>query len=399
MESLIMGASSFALPEKYRTGTLLMVALGLLCASLGFWFSPVNTWLSLYLAAFYFLTASLFGPFILAVANVSGAAWLVPYKSIAESMGHFVLPGGIFFASVALGGASTLFEWTHPAGHGSGHGLGDKTLFLNLPFFVGRMFFYIVSWWLLSRKVISLSRDRSTTESLSGVNRQVKWSVIFLIAFALTFSFASFDWVMALEPHFFSTIFGIYSFAGFFVAGLAVLTLSVVLLDKFGYLGGVVNENHYHDLGKLIFGFSTFWAYIWLSQFLLIWYTNIPEESVYYLLRTTHDWDWLFYFSLFLNWVVPFFFLLPRNMKRSPDVLVRVSIVLLIGRWFDLFILMAPKVFENTKIVGPSIGWIEVGTALGVAGAFILVSAKALSGHRLIAKEDAFFEEGVHLTQ
>lgn len=369
-----------------------MVGAGVLSTVLGFFLAPTNVWISLHIGAIYFLSAALFGGFILAVAETSSAAWLSPYKSVAESMASFLIPAGALLLFTTAGGANTLYEWTEwaHAGNLSQH-TAEKHAYLNLPFFLARLVLVVVLWVWLSRQLIRSSRTQSAARA--------KWAVIFLITFAFSFSIASFDWIMSIEPHWYSTIFALYCFAGFFVAGVSCLTLAVIGLDKLGILSGIMNENHYHDLGKLLFGFSTFWAYIWFSQYVLIWYTNIPEETTYYLLRTQNDWDWLFYLNVVLNWVVPFFFLLPRGMKRNREVIQRVVICLLVGRWLDLFLLVAPRVFERAKVTGPSIGWIEVGIGLGLGGMFILAWARSLAKHRLLAKEDVYFEEGLHLTQ
>lgn len=362
---------------------MVLMLVGVIAASGGFIVAPTNVWISLHVCGLYFLTASLFGSFILAVAEVSGAAWLAPYKAVAEAMTAFILPGGILLLATFLGGGRILFEWTHEHTHNGAY--------LNSSFFIFRMAVFIGLWTILSRKLIAVTR---TQQSNRG-----KWAVAFLIIFAFTFSFSSFDWVMSIEPHWVSTIFAIYCFSGFFVAGTAVLTIAVITLDKYNQLSNIITENHYHDLGKLLFGFSTFWAYIWISQYLLIWYTNMPEESVYFSLRTHNDWDWLFYFNLLLNWLIPFFILMPRSSKRNREVLLRVAVVILIGRWFDLFLMVAPKVFQNQKILIPSISWIELGIGLGVGGLFIWICGRALGKARLIAKEDLYFEEGIHLIQ
>ena len=374
---------TFSLPEKYRNWTLALMAIGLVTPILGFVVSPTNVWISLHVSCLFFLTASLFGGFILAVAEVSGGAWLSPYKSVAEAMTAFLIPGGVLLLLCFLGGGHTIFEWTHAPSH--------HQAYLNSTFFTLRLLFFISLWVFLSRKLISVTRKQENTRG--------KWAVAFLIVFAFTFSFSSFDWIMSIEPHWVSTIFAIYCFSGFFVAGMAVLTIAVVTLDHYGQLSSGINENHYHDLGKFLFGFSTFWAYIWLSQFLLIWYTNIPEETAYYFLRLENDWDWLFYTNLVLNWVIPFFVLLPRGAKRSREVLLRVAVVLLVGRWLDLFLMVAPKVFQESKILGPTIGWIEIGTALGMGGFYVWVCGISLGKTRMIPKEDTYFEEGLHLTQ
>ena len=222
-------------------------------------------------------------------------------------------------------------------------------------------------------------------------------SALTLIVFGLTYSIASFDWIMSLEPHWFSTIFAMYTFSGLFVNGVAFICLILILLKEQGYFP-MVNENHFHDLGKWLFGFTTFWAYIWFSQYLLIWYSNIPEETMYYIIREKGGWDWLFYFNLIINWLIPFFALMTRNSKRSPFILKRVCILLLVGHWLDIYVMVTPNVFKHAGL-SASIGLVEIGAALGYAGLFVLVFGKTLSKNLLYPKKDPCFEEGVHLHQ
>src|SRR5262249_54514930 len=159
------------------------------------------------------------------------------------------------------------------------------------------------------------------------------------------FWLASFDWVMSLEPHWASTIFGIYNFAGMFSSGIALMVLLVLSLCQTGPLRDFVNEEHLHDLGKLLFAFSTFWMYIWFSQYMLIWYADIGEESVYYVHRLHNAWAPLFLLNIILNWVAPFAALLSRGAKRSPRALGRVAAVVLAGRTLDVYLMIGPPLY------------------------------------------------------
>jgi len=164
------------------------------------------------------------------------------------------------------------------------------------------------------------------------------------MVFSVTFTLASVDWIMSLEPMWSSTIFGVYNFAGLFESGLAAIILAALWLERQGPLRGVLTEEHLHDLGKLLFAFSTFWAYIWFSQYMLIWYTNIPEETTYFLRRLHGVWLALFLANVVLNWVVPFAVLLRRDAKRMRRVLGLVAAVVLVGRLLDLYLMIFPSV-------------------------------------------------------
>src|SRR5262249_28534561 len=194
-----------------------------------------------------------------------------------------------------------------------------------------------------------------------------------IVVFAISFSIASFDWLMSIVPHWSSTIFAVYWFAGVLSGGTAAITLAVVLLEERGYLVGIASEDQRHDLGTLLFAFSTFWAYIWLSQYLLIWYGNLPEETPYYVSRTGERWIVVFLLNLVLNWVIPFLVLLPRRAKRHAAVLKWISIVMLAGRWVDLYVAVMPEM-----TAAPDLRLLDIAILIGCAGAFFLIAARAL---------------------
>ena len=185
-----------------------------------------------------------------------------------------------------------------------------------------------------------------------------------LVLLGLSVSFAGFDWIMSLEPLWFSTMFGVYQFAGVFVSALAALVVLTAWLKRTGAGCADVGEKQLHDLGKLLFGFSCFWMYIWFSQYMLIWYVNIPEESVYFIRRTQGLWWPVMLLNLALNWGIPFFALLPRPAKRSWRVMVRISLVILAGRWLDLYLMVLPPLSGDQ----PACGFAELGGLLLVAG-------------------------------
>ena len=211
---------------------------------------------------------------------------------------------------------------------------------------------------------------------------------MFVVVFAYSFSLASFDWLMSLDPRWFSTIFAVYVFAGLFVLCLATITLGTILLLERGQLAGVVNVNHLHDLGKLLFAFTTFWAYVWLSQYLLIWYGNLPEEITHYLRRTDGRWLGLFLLNLVVNWLVPFVALMSRAAKRNRAVLKWVCVLLLAGRWLDLYLLIFPELAS-----GPAIGPLELLIFAGYAGLFLSFAVPALARVPLTPQNDPYLEE------
>ena len=194
----------------------------------------------------------------------------------------------------------------------------------------------------------------------------VRVSSLFLVVYAVSFSLASVDWMMALEPMWFSTMWGVYNFSGMIQAALAVvIILGLLLRTHDGPLQGIFSDEHLHDLGKLLIGFSCFWMYIWFSQYMLIWYSNIPEETSYFITRTHGAWGPIVVLSIVLYWVVPFFVLLPRPAKRSASVMMKVAIVVLMGRWVDLYVMVFPSTMGQTPVFGI---W-ELAAICGLVGA------------------------------
>ncbi|MBI1788829.1 MAG: hypothetical protein HYR60_14920, partial [Acidobacteria bacterium] len=286
----------------------------------------------------------------------------------------------------------SLYSWTR---HGSGAEepfLWFKRFWLNRPFFLVRAAIYLALWIWFAHKLVGASRRQDEDGDLVHTSRNIRTSAIFLVVFALTVWLASYDWIMSLEPEWYSTIFGIYNFAGLVLSGLAVINIVAVGLERRGVLRGFLTAEHLHDLGKLLFAFSTFWMYIWFSQYMLIWYANIPEESAYFVKRLQGFWEPLFILNVLLNWVVPFVVLLHVPAKRSPGMLLKISWVILVGRWVDLYLMVMPPFAGKNPVFGV---W-EVGTMLGAAGVFFLTVIRALSEAPVVPLRDPYLAESLH---
>jgi hypothetical protein len=282
-----------------------------------------------------------------------------------------------------------LYSWTGHEHEGPPNPFRD--FWLRWPFFLGRALLYLACWGTFAWALLSASRRQDADGDLAHTRRGVRRSAAFLVVFALTFWLASHDWVMSLEAEWVSTVFSLYNFAGLFLGGLAVVILLVLGLRRAGPYRDVVTEEHLHDLGKLLFAFSTFWMYLWFCQYMLIWYVNNPEETSYFVRRQHGAWGPLTVVNLVLNWGVPFLVLLPRRAKREPGVLVKVAVVVLLGRWLDLYWMVLPAVGLPAAL-GPA----EVGVLLAVVGVFGVTMLGVLSRVRLIPAGDPFLEESLH---
>ncbi len=238
-----------------------------------------------------------------------------------------------------------------------------------------------VSIWIAFAQAIVGNSRRQDKESDPGpTNRNLRLSPLFLVAFGITCWLASTDWLMSLDQQWASTIFGVYYFAGLLLSALAAMIVLVIWLKGHSSLRKVVNTNHLHDLGILLFAFSSFQMYIWFCQYLLIWYVNYPEETSYLRVRSQGHWPiWLFV-DLALNWGVPFVVLLFRSTKRNPWILGTVALVILVGRWVDLSLMILPTQAAAAQLPG----FLEAGLLLGTVGVFVLVVFRSLRQAALV---------------
>ncbi|QQR81309.1 MAG: hypothetical protein IPJ69_04015 [Deltaproteobacteria bacterium] len=365
------------------------VGVGLVALLVLFFKDSHRAWGNVLINNFYFLSLALAGLLFMAIQYVANAGWWTVLRRIPESMMSFLpIAAGLMFTLFL--GMHELYHWSQLYNSMDNSVVYDavlqkKSAYLNIPFFMLRMGVFLGVWIFFSKlfRKASLEEDQGSQSH----SKFLKYSAIFLPIFAVTFSLASVDWIKSLEPHWFSTIFGLYTFSGLFLHGIAFMTLAVVLLKERGYLS-FVNENHLHDLGKLVFAFSTFWAYIWFCQYMLIWYSNIPEETVYYVTRTDPEWSWLFVLNLVMNWLVPFLILMPRSSKRKAMVLKRVCLLLLVGHWLDLYLMVMPSISHVTQVRW--IGVEEILISLGYGGLFALILMRSLSAAPLTPQKAPF---------
>jgi len=378
-----------AKPLLLRRAQTLAVVGGLTFIA-GLYLAPQRIWLNLLLVSYYLLGLALAGAAWITVQYVSGAHWSTALRRVPEAMATLLPIAALGMIAVFVF-KPALYSWTNGLAS-EGGAIGFKRAWLSLPFFRARAIFYVLGWLGFIWALLRTSRTQDSDGELRHTHSSRRLAAAFLVFFGITFCLASFDWIMSLEPEWSSTIFGFYNFAGLFVSGLAALVLLLVWLQRSSPMRNVITQQHLHDLGKLLFGFSTFWAYLWFSQYMLIWYANVPDETVYYIRRLHGFWQPLFVLSFFLNWVVPFFALLPRLNKQRPAVLVRVSIVLLAGRWLDLCLMIMPP-FSGGQ---PHIGIWEVGMAAGLAGVFLLGLFAGLRRAPLVPVRDPYLAESLH---
>jgi hypothetical protein len=352
-----------------RLVLIALAVMGAVTIAAGQALATDRLWPSVLLVGYGILGVGLAGLCFVAIHYTTGASWSVAVRRVAEAVSTMVFVG-IGLLALAFLAERQLYPWMVSDSLGSTDtALDFKRLWLSRPFFLARATTYMVLWTAFVFAIRRCSRKQDLDGDPRWTRLNARLSAAFLVVFGVTFTLASMDWIMSLEPHWYSTIFGIYNFAGLFQSGLAVLILVALWLEQRGPLRSVLNEEHLHDLGKLLFSFSVFWVYIWFSQYMLIWYTNIPEETTYFFRRMHGYWFALFVANVVFNWLVPFTMLMRRDAKRSRNTLGLVAAAVLVGRWLDLYLMIFPSVVGET----PRIGLWEIGLTAGGIGVFGLV--------------------------
>jgi hypothetical protein len=265
-----------------------------------------------------------------------------------------------------------------------------------MPFFIIRSVVILSAWIFFTVLLRRLSLKEDKVGGLQYFNKSEYYSKVFIFVLALTFSLGTFDWVMSIDAHWFSTIFAVKNLISAFFHGSAVITLIVILLHKQGYFQKL-NSSHLHDFSKYMFILGIIWAYMWFSQYLLIWYGNMPEETVYYQTRNSSEWSGLFYANVAINWLFPFLFLMLNKIAKNINALLVTAVVLMAGMWIDLYVQIMPgsTISETAPLGVNAIGFIEIGTFLGFLGIFVFAVTRSLGKANLIPENHPYIEESL----
>ena len=348
-----------------------------------------------YLLSFcFFLSISLGATFFVILHHLTGARWSVVTRRIAEALTTAIPILALMCLPIVvpmLFGSGQLFEWNDAGLRVSDELIRAKAAYLNAPFFAFRCALYFGVWALLSRFYLKNSLLQDSTADVALSQKMRRRSGPAMIALGLTINFAAFDLLMSLDPHCFSTIFGVYFFASCAVAFFAALPIACLLLQRCGYIQREVTAEHYHDMAKLLFGFNMFWAYIAFSQYLLIWYANIPEETVWFLARQQGGWQFVGLSLIVGHFVLPFFGLMSRRARRDRRTLLFWSIVLLAMHWVDLYWLIMPNVSSDVLMIGV----IELLCLGGMGAIWLAFTLRNLARVRLIPTGDPHLRESL----
>ena len=347
-------------------------------------------WAALYVAAFFFFMISLGTLAFYAIQRASQSGWSPVLFRVMEGITAYLLPGGLILLLILLLSVfhlNHLFIWMDPEVVEYDKIIKAKSGYLEPYFFLIRAVIYLSGWYLyryLSRK-FSLLQDKSNDNNYHIKN--FKLAAGFLVFFLVTESMMSWDWIMSIDPHWFSTLFGWYVFASMVVSGVTVIALITIYLQTKGLMK-YVNDSHLHDLAKFMFGFSVFWAYLWFSQFMLIWYANIPEEVTYFVTRI--EMYPIPFFTMFcLNFIFPFLVLMNSDYKRVPIFIIMAGVIILIGHYMDVYMMIMPA----TVIDRYGFGIAEFSSILIFLGLFLLLVFYSLSKEELLAKGNPMIKE------
>ncbi|MEM9895581.1 MAG: quinol:cytochrome C oxidoreductase [Bacteroidota bacterium] len=365
---------------------------------------PVKRLLSnLWINNVFFGGIAIIGVFFFALQYVAQAGWSAGIKRIPLAFGSWLPIAFFLLLGTFLIGGHDIFHWTHADLYvevGGDEIMKGKASYFFAPmesgtfpfFWIARLVVFFVAWYIFFRKLKSLALAEDLEGGTKKWYQMRKVSAIFLVFFAVSSSMAAWDWIMSIDAHWFSTMFGWYVFSSWWVSGLA-LTLFIVLRLKDKGLLSVVNENHIHDLGKFVFAFTVFWTYVWFSQFLLIYYAHIPEETIYFVDRLKSDhFAPIFFLNLIINFFLPFLLLMTRDAKRHARLLRVVCAMIILGHWIDFYLMVSPgTIGENSGF-----GFLELGLIMVYLSAFVYVTFNTLSKAKLFANNHPMLKESLH---
>jgi hypothetical protein len=344
-----------------------------------------------YLTGFVSVTVIALGClFFLMVMYLTGSAWSVTMRRFFETIAAGIPLAAILVIPVLLG-IHSLYEWSHADHVAHDAILQGKAPWLNERAFIFRSFIYVAIWSLVALRLYRNSTKQDQTHSLDQMNSSSRWSAPGLLVVFLTVTAASFDWVMSLNPHWYSTIFGIYLFAGGGLACMATVTLICVGFRRFGILRESITIEHYHDLGKWMFALTVFWTYIAFSQYMLIWYANLAEETVFYIARREGSWLWMSLALIVGHFIVPFFVLIRRRAKRSIPTLTFAAIWILVFCYIDIYWLVMPNFHKE----GINFSWQDIACWGAVASSYAMLFWARLRRHSLVPEGDFRLEQSL----
>ncbi|MGA9767637.1 MAG: hypothetical protein WBV94_01250 [Blastocatellia bacterium] len=376
--------------DRFRSRALIVGIAGLALCGIGAIFNAPQFFRS-YLLAFIFWIGIVLGCFaILMLQHMSGGAWGIVIRRVLEAATRTFPILAALFVPVVLG-IPFIYEWADRAAVDASPVLQHKHFYLNTPFFIGRAIFYFAVWIGISYLLNKWSRQQDTTGERDLTRKLQGLSGPGLVLYGLTVTFASIDWVMSLDPKWFSTIFGILFMGGQGLSAMAFTITVIVALSNYKPMSEVIQPRHLHDLGKLMLAFLMLWAYFSFSQFLIIWSGNIPEEVTWYTRRLHSSWQYIGLALVLLHFALPFVLLLSRDLKRNARTISMVAILIIVMRYVDLYWLTGPEFHEGYF----TISWMDLIMPVGIGGVWLWYFAGQLKTRPLVPIQDPYLQDAL----
>ena len=407
-----MNNNNYTFTSKTKNITIGLMGIGLVTIIAGFLgdhapegvshdeYHHTRFWANMLVNSYFYMGIALLATFFIAIQYVAEVAWSVAVKRVFEAVSEYLTVGSIIFGLVLLAGQFGLhhiYHWmdaetVNPESPHYDEVIANKSGYLNPVFFWARTIIYLAVWVIFQKGFIKRSVEQDLKGGTDIHYKQMGKAAVFLVFFAVTSTTSAWDWMMSIDVHWFSTMYGWYAFSGMFISALVTVTLFVLYLKNKGYLQQV-NDSHIHDLGKWVFAISFLWSYLWFMQFMLIWYTNIPEETIYFQERL-HDFGYmgLMWTVFFMNFLFPMILLMSRDSKRNFGFLVFVGAIIFVGHWLDVFMMIMPATVKSHW----HLGWMEIGMALGFLGLMLYIIHNALSKRSLMIEKHPYLEESLH---
>lgn len=404
---------NYTVPKRYNTISLALIAFGVL-SIIGLYITTHGSggtaeekahhdarfWASLLQNSVYFLLVVNASMFFICATTLAWGGWQMAFRRVPEAISAVVPVIGVISLAILLAicfsDNHTIYHWTDTHHVSEDPILNAKKGFLNKGFFATVTILTVALWSLLGWKMRKLSRslDNAPIPTVEGKRKYLwnntVWAALYIVVFALTvMSSSPWLWLMSIDAHWYSTMYSWYTFASSFVAGMALIALFVVYLKNSGYLEFTSHE-HLHDIGKFMFAFSIFWTYLWFSQFMLIWYANIPEETVYFKPRAEGAYSGMFWLMFIINFLAPLLILMSRDSKRNYATVTFMALLILFGHWLDFYQMVFPAIAKEQPMI-----LYDFGIALGFVGLIMFVTGRALAKAPLLASNHPLVKESV----
>jgi hypothetical protein len=378
------------LPKSFERLGYILFFIGIITGGLSYLIDPIRASFNYLIMYVFLLSLGLGSLFLIAIEYLTGADWSVQLRRISEFLASVIL---VLFVLVLplLFNLNNIFTWLNKSVIESDKILKGKSAYLNSTFFIIRVFFCLLLWGLFYTLLTRNSKLQDTTKDNKLTKKNIIISAVFIPVFAITLTIAAVDWLMSLDAHWYSTIFGVYFFSGSVVAALAAVTYSAIKLKEKGYLHPKFLDEHLYSLGTLLFVFINFWAYIAFSQYMLIWYADLPEETEWFLHRWHDGWAVISLLLIFAHFIIPYAMLLSQPSKMDPKRLKFITIWILAAHFIDLFWIIMPS------INGAIFSWMDLTFPFAAVGVIILVFAFKAKHNNLIPIGDPKLEKSINI--